>query len=407
MILKAEPRTIMRFIEDNFESLSQLYRIQLKHNVIPVESFEEVTRHKGDIVTRRLSAFKIVKPVGDDYRLAEEVGSYLGFLMQEFKPLLPEQLRRYHSSIQDMYELLVMRKKLDDKTRSLRLEHLYNEVQSFLDNVTNNTYTLLKRSQHLKVNRQQMPYSERVREARLLIEQYIDPLNRIVDLNDANSIAFLLQSIGRNINLDRMHDYPPSVIERYEQLDNLLRQVNVRLQRESDVIRRELTPLIERIKRESEVLGGWLVFLERPLLRVVPDFGKRHAQNIFGDQTEADLKIYLEQFMQHRQAAKISLSDVPTAIQDPLLDRQVYRKLMHSATPIPDFFSWCLSAIKDHPPARQESNLFELVSMLFNAQDQYELDFKGQRQRIELNGQGYIAPLFSVAAKPLTKKKKV
>lgn len=400
MILKAEPRTIMRFIEDNFESLSQLYRIQLKKNLIPAESFEEVTRHKGDIVTRRLSAFKILRPVGDDYRLAEEVGAYLGFLMQEFKPLLPEQLRRYHTSIQDVYELLTIRPDLEDKTRSLRLEHLYNEVQSFLDNVTNNTYTLLKRSQRLKVNRQQMTYSERVKEARLLIEQYIDPLNQIVNLNDANSIASLLQNIGRDINLDRMANYPPSVIERYEQLDNLLRQVNTRLQRESDVIRRELTPLIERIKRESEVLGGWLVFLERPLLLSVPDFAKRNPQNIFGDQTAADLKIYMEQFQQQRQAARIKLSDGPVVQETPLLDRQLYRKRMKAALPISDFFTWCLKAIADHPAERQESDLFELTSLLFSSEEQYELVFSGQRQRVRLNEQYYTLPLFQVTIKP-------
>jgi len=400
MILKAEPRTVMRFIEDNFEALSQLYRIQLKKNVIPVENFDQVTRHKGDIVTRRLSAFKILRSVGDDYRLAEEVGAYLGFLMQEFKPLLPEQLRRYHTSIQDVYELLTIRPNLDDKTRSLRLEHLYNEVQSFLDNVTNNTYTLLKRSQRLKVNRQQMTYSERVKEARMLIEQYIDPLNRIVNLNDANSIASLLQNIGSEINLDRMANYPPSVIERYEQLDNLLRQVNTRLQRESDVIRRELTPLIERIKRESEVLGGWLVFLERPLLLTVPDFAKRNPQNIFGDQMAADLKIYMEQFRQHRQASRIKLSEGPVVQETPLLDRQLYRQRLKAALPINDFFTWCLKAIADHPAERQESDLFELTSLLFSSEEQYELVFSGQRQRVKLNEQYYILPLFQVMLKP-------
>lgn len=389
----------MRFIEDNFEVLSQLYRIQLKKNIIPMGSFEEVTRHKGDVVTRRLSAFKILRPVGDDYRIAEEVGAYLGFLMQEFKPLLPEQLRRYHTSIQDVYELLTIRTDLDDKTRSLRLEHLYNEVESFLDNVTNNTYTLLKRSQRLKVNRQQMTYSERVKEARLLIEQYIDPLNQIVNLNDANSIASLLQNIGRDINLDRMANYPPSVIERYEQLDNLLRQVNTRLQRESDIIRRELTPLIERIKRESEVLGGWLVFLERPLLLTVPDFAKRNPQNIFGDQTVADLKIYMEQFKQYRQASRIKLSESPVVQKSPLLDRQLYRQRLKNALPIRDFFTWCLKAIEDHPAERQESDLFELTSLLFNSEEQYELVFSGQRQRIQLNEQHYTLPLFQVMIK--------
>ncbi|PHI18585.1 hypothetical protein CEQ90_17345 [Lewinellaceae bacterium SD302] len=400
MILKAEPRTIMRFVEDNFGILGRLYRTQMKENIIPLESFEEITRHTGDTVTRRLSAYKLLRPVGDDFRLTEEVAAYLGFLIQEFKPLLPEQLRRYHNSIDDMFTMLYLRKDMDDKTRALRLEHLFNEVQSFLDNVTNNTYTLLRRSQQLKVNRQQFTYAERVKEARLLIEQYIVPLNRIVDLNDANSIATLLQNIGRRINQDRFINYPPSIIERYELLDNLLRQVNGRLQREGDVIRRELTPLIERIKRESEVLGGWLLFLENPLLRTVPDFGKRHTVKVFGDQTAADLKMYVEQFMQSGHASTITLSATENNEQDiPLLDRAAYRKKLHAALPINDFFNWCSQELEDVAAERKERDLFELTSLLFAGADNYLLDFQDERITISVNQVRYLLPTLSVELK--------
>jgi hypothetical protein len=400
MILKAEPRTVMRFVEDNFGVLRRLYRVQLKENLIPADSFAEITRHKGDTVTRRLTAYKILRPVGDDYRLTEEVAGYLGFLMQEFKPLLPEQLRRYHASIQDVYELLTIRKNLDDKTRALRLEHLYNEVQSFLDNVTNNTYTLLKRTQRLKVNRHQLSYAARVREARLLIEQYIDPLTRIVNLQDANSIATLLQGIGREINLDRMADYPPSVIERYEQLDNLLRQVHQRLQREGDVIRRELTPLIDRIKRESEVLGGWLLFLDRPLLLPVPEFAKRNAVTVFGDQTEADLKMYLEQFLRAERTAPIPLNAAPADPERQLLDRRRYRQRLQAALPVPDFFAWCLRELDRAGSEPRARDLFELTSLLFSGEDRFVLDFATARHQITLQGQRFSLPTVSVRAKP-------
>lgn len=402
MILKAEPRTVMRFVEDNFEVLRRLYRVQLKENLIPADSFAEITRHKGDIVTRRLTAFKILRATGDDYRLDEAVAAYLGFLTREFKPLLPEQLRRYHASIQDVYELLTIRAKLDDQTRALRLEHLYNEVQSFLDNVTNNTFTLLKRTQRLKVNRHQLSYAARVREARLLIEQYIDPLTRIVNLNDANSIASLLRSIGREINLDRMAPYPPSVIERYEQLDNLLRQVHQRLQRESDVIRRELTPLIDRIRRESEVLGGWLIFLDRPLLHPVPDFSKRNATTVFGDQTEADLKMYLEQFSRTQHTAPISLTDRAATPAIRLLDRRRYRRRLQAALPLADFFDWSLAELAQTGREPTARDLFELTSLLFGGEDRFVLAFAEGRRTVAIDGRRYTLPTVSVATKTVS-----
>jgi hypothetical protein len=295
-----------------------------------------------------------------------------------------------------MFLMLDVGKKLDDQRRALRLEHLYNEIHSLLDNVTNNTYTLLKRTQRLKVNRQQLTYAARVKEARLLIDQYIVPLNRIVDLNDANSIATLLQNIAKKINLDRMAAYSPSVIERYELVDGLLRQVNGKLQREADVIRRELTPLIERIQRESEVLGGWLLFLERPLLSAVPDVAKRHVLQVFGDQTEADLKMYIEQFIRAKRAASIKLNTAPDGKLDiPLLDRADYRKRLREAVPLSDFFSWCMTQIQKLPPERQERDLLELTSLLFNEED-YELVFGEDRLHFTFNRQRYLLPTLSV-----------
>lgn len=366
MILRAEPRSIMRFVEDNYEVLTRLYRIQLKENLVSRDTFELVTQHKGEVVTRRLFAYRIVKELGDDYRLAEAVGEYLGFLMQEFKPLLPEQLQRYHTSIRDMFDLMHQRKEQADSIRALRLEHLYNEVLSFLDNVTNNTYALLKQSQRLKTNRKQLSYSERVQEARRLIEQYIDPLTNIVNLNDANSLASLLQEVGRTVNLERMAAHSPVVQDRYEQLDQLLRQVNRRLQQEGDVIRRELLPLIERIKRESEVLGGWLLFLERPLLLMVPEMGKRHTHAVFGDQTGADLRMYVEQFARASQRRRIRLTAEGALPAMTLFDRQQYRQRLQQALPLADFFGWCQSQLAQAPEEAREHLLIELTSLLFS-----------------------------------------
>lgn len=374
MILRAEPRTIMRFVEDNYEVLTRLYRIQLKENLISRETFDLVTHHKGEVVTRRLFAFRIVQELGDDYRLAEAVGEYMGFLMQEFKPLLPEQLQRYHTSIRDLFDLMHQRKEQADSIRILRLEHLYNEVLSFLDNVTNNTYSLLKQSQRLKVNRKQLSYSERVLEARRLIEQYIDPLTNIVNLTDANSLASLLQDIGRAVNLERMAAHSPALLDRYEQLDQLLRQVNRRLQQEGDVIRRELLPLIERIKRESEVLGGWLIFLERPLLLTVPDMGKRHLISVFNDQTGADLRMYVEQFVRANQRRRIRLNTEAVGPAVTIFNRRQYRERLSQALPLDDFFGWCQSQFTEVPDQEREHLLIELTSLLFS-DDHYYLDF--------------------------------
>lgn len=399
MILYADPHTVMRFVSDNYELLARLYRVQLKHNLIDRNTFELVTTHKGEVVTRRLFSYRLLQELGDDYRLTEAVGAYLGFLMQEFKPLLPEQLQRYYTSINDIFELLELKRTTTSNGMHLqRLEHLHNEILSFLDNVTNNTFTLLKKTQRLKANRQQLTYAQRLTEARQLIEQYINPLTNIVNLNNKESLAALLNRIGKAINLERMAPHPPSILDRYEQLDQLLRQVNRRLQHEGDTIRRELLPLIDRIKRESEVLGGFLAFLEQPLLSTVPDIGKLHTTSVFGDQTGPDLRMYVEQFLHNRQRQPIRLQTGQTSNRMSVFNQRDYRKKLLTALPLDNFFHWCKGELDAAPPDHEEQWLTKLISLLF-ADDQLQLAFSANDESLKVGAVRYRFPAIRVTKK--------
>lgn len=396
MILRAEPRRIMRFMEDNFELLRDLYKVQLTQQVIPEDAFQAITRHKGDTVTNRLTGYEILRRQGDDYRMAEEIGAYVGYLTKEFKPLLPEQLRRYRGSIDDLYQFLNARRDHDPETHALRLERLYDEIQSFLDNVTNNTATLLKRTQQLKVNRQQLSYAERLHEATQLIQNYIDPLTQIVDLRDDNSIASLLANIGRNINLDRLDGHGPRVGDRYGQLDALLRRVNQHLLRESDVIRRELTPLIDRIQRESEVLAGFLTFLENPLLSPVPDIGHRHQVQPFGNQTQADLRMYVEQFQRARERKPIKVGEGLAVPAVSIFNRAAYRRRLDAALPMDNFFAWAEATLAPLPERDRERFLLALVSLLFGDDGRYALTFHAEYRTLSFTDFRYRLPRVAV-----------
>lgn len=397
MIQRAEPRKVMRFVEEHFGVLRRLYRAQLTEQFISATAFDEVSRRAGNTVTRRLLEYRIVREAGVDFRLAQEVSSYLGFLIQEFKPLLPEQLRGYHASIEDMHDRLTTGKALMPAQRVLRLGHLYDEVQQFLDRIATNTQSLLQRTAALKVNRDQRRYADRVREARLLIEEYIEPLNNIIDLNNDNSIAALLQRIGRSVNHDRLRIHPPIVTDAYEQLYRLLLQVDGILQREADILRRELMPLLERIKRESEVMNGWITFLGQPLLHPVPRIGQRHRVEVFGSSSVAELNMYVEQFAGRLEPTVITLS--PTTWENllPPFQPYMYRRRLEEALPISDFFGWCADQVSDTATERQEHRFFKLTSLLFSDQAGYRITYGDRRRPLRIGATQFTVPTIHVA----------
>ena len=58
--MKAEPRTILRFLLEYFDSVKDLYDAQTKDNIITFEAMNEITaKHKSDVKIQLLE-YKII-----------------------------------------------------------------------------------------------------------------------------------------------------------------------------------------------------------------------------------------------------------------------------------------------------------------------------------------------------------
>ena len=104
MIWKADPDKVLRFIEENFDLFRRLYRAQLDDNVVAGQEFDQMVRGSGDVTVKRLFEYKLLIPQYNDYRLSEPLRQFLGFLLSEFKPLLPEELEKYRVSLEELLD---------------------------------------------------------------------------------------------------------------------------------------------------------------------------------------------------------------------------------------------------------------------------------------------------------------
>jgi len=403
VILKAEPDKVLRFLEDNFDLLRELYRLQLEHNVISREQFEAATATRAGVVAKRLMDYKLINQQSNGLRLNEPVRAFMGFLLNEFKPLLPEELKKYHLGFSGLFDRIRESVEGDILILAERLDAIYLEVQQFLENIESNTSQLLKASQHLKANKSDYAYSERIRRARHMIEYYIEPLNRILDVQEEGSIANLLNQVSRFVNIQRF-DHPHAGIRtRFDRLHELLRNVDRQILRQSHIITRELLPLIERLQTESEILTGWLHFLERPLLNAVPAMPARRKFIITGSNVEASLKLFLQQF--ERRPKEIILKEEETEAvnkQRVYFNRRRYERQLNEALPLDDYFSWCLRSMEEYEQAPDTERFLKISSLLFENGEQFELDFTEQRIEMEIDGLLFDLPVIAVAAKTIT-----
>jgi hypothetical protein len=398
MILKAAPDRILRFLEDNFELFQQLYRVQLEHNLISQHVFEQATQDKADVIIKRTLDYKLLLPQSGGFRLNEPVRVFLAYLLNEFKPLLPEELAKYRLAFDALFERMQEFRDGDILILAERLDAFYQELQQFLENVESNTSQLLKNSQYLKANKGEMAYSERVRRARHLIEHYIEPLNRILDVQRDDSIANLLNRVSAYVNVERFSHPHTGIRQRFERLHELLRDAERKILRQSHVVTRELLPLIERLQTESEILSGWLYFLERPFLHEVPDIPARRLFTLTGSNIGVGLELFLQQF--ERRPEDIVLHEEETEAidsQQVYFNRRYYQQALEASLPLPNYFAWCYERMQEHEVMPSRERFLKISSLLFEESERFEAAFTGERLRLQVEGSVYDLPVMEVS----------
>ena len=187
--MKAEPKTILRFLLEHYDAIAELFETQSNEGIIKFEVLNQiVTKHESDIRSQ-LIEYKILSPVNDNYEIRTVYYNLIEFILSEFKPMLPETIEKYHTSIAELFRKIRENINGDKVTLSQRLNDLAIEVRSFYEMVERNTQSLLQETRELKANVKKIDYREKIVRASRWIDEYIIPLNKILDINHSTSVA--------------------------------------------------------------------------------------------------------------------------------------------------------------------------------------------------------------------------
>ena len=67
--MKAEPKTILRFLLEHYDAIAELFETQSNEGIIKFEVLNQiVTKHESDIRSQ-LIEYKILSPVNDNYEI--------------------------------------------------------------------------------------------------------------------------------------------------------------------------------------------------------------------------------------------------------------------------------------------------------------------------------------------------
>ena len=395
-MIKSEPKSILQFIANHYDLLRDLFDLQVKNDIITKEALIICIENYDKNIQTQLTEYQILVEQNDDFAFNEPYLILFEFIHQQFKPLLPEEIEHFGQSIRTLF-LKIKEGINDDKNILLeRIEALSNQIKKFTNAVVNNTKSLLAESKELKANNKRIDYQEKIHKARYLIENYISPLNTILDVNHSQSIYNELLNISQFSNVKRF-DYGDEGIRReFEKLYHLLRQVGKDLNTQSVILTNELLPLIERIKTENQYLRGFHHYLNNGnCYRGIepPRIFVSTRDNIYNRFIYENTKEYFEQF---KNEAEIIVVEDPQQSNDWLFDKSKYKETLNKNLPVEDFFKWCESSIKQEKENFSFDNFFMVTSLVFEDDYEVTVNKEGDKTTVSNDESELIMPKLTI-----------
>ena len=395
-MIKSEPKSILFFMASHYDLLRDLFDIQAKNDIITKESLNNCLENYEKNIREQLTEYQILVEQNDDFRFNEPYFVLFEFIHQQFKPLLPEEIEHFGQAIRTLF-LKIKEGINDDKNILLeRIEALSNQIKKFTSAVVNNTKSLLTESRELKANNKKIDYKEKIHKARYLIENYISPLNTILDVNHSQSIYNELLNVSQFTNVKRFDYADESIRREFEKLYHLLRQVGKDLNLQSVILTNELLPLIERIKTESQYLRGFHYYLtngncykgiEPPQIFVTT------RDNIYNRFIYENTKEYFEQFKNEEEVIVVEDSQ---QTNDWLFDKSKYKETLEKNLPVEDFFKWCEDSIKQENENFSFDNFFMVSSLLFEEDYEISVNKDGKKNSLSNEEAELIMPKLTI-----------
>lgn len=382
-MFKSEPKTIVQFLATHFELLRDLFDVQVKNELITKSEINNILNEFGNDIEHQLFEHKILIEQNEDFVINEPYFVLLEFILQQFKPLLPEEIEKFGQSIRELFKNIQASISNDKNLLLARIEALSKEIKKFTTAVKNNTESLLSKSKELKANTRKIEYKEKVHEARYLIEHYIIPLNNILDINHSQSIYNELDRISQFTN-NRRFDYEDELIRRqFEKLYNLLRQVVKDINEQSRILSNDLLPLIERIKTESEYLQGFHIYLTNGnCYKAIkpPKMFISSRDNPYSKYFYESTKLYFDRF---KNEEEVIIEEDSTTFDQWIFNRSEYKNILNENLPVKDFFTWCQSSLKKEKKDFSTDNYFMVTSLLF--EKEYEVLYDNDSEPISIS----------------------
>lgn len=373
--LNLSGKSILGFLFSHYDFIQLVFNESKPDFVIEIDKFHTLIneyntkKDSNSITISRLIELKFCRelPATNEYKISGNYTDFLEFIFDDFVLDLPETLKNRYNTIFNLYSNL--QSTTDENKVMMFIRQIISEIESFLNDIQHQTYRLLRDTESLKVNADKLDdLTIRIQKANFWIDEYINPLNAVLNKEHPDSIITTITNIQTYSNEKRFSTNSFMLKREFEKLYSCTVNTKTELDRTIGKLTRELLPLLERIKSDSLILSGFYHFLENVdfpenYIIPLPNLQNKENRSIISKINDvADTASYfIEQFSSN--APEKLYYEVNEKIEW-LPDISVFKERLLKEKGNDNFYQWCYNVLEEYTQDITLAKFFSISDLI-------------------------------------------
>jgi hypothetical protein len=372
--LNISGKDILRFLLNHYDFVQKAFDISKPDFIIDSDKFLQLISEYNTSSESKVSISKITTdlkfcrqlPTGE-YKLNGTYTTFLEFIFDDFILDLPETLKNRHQAV--FIHFTSLQSETDETKLILFIREIVKVIEDFLNDIQGQTYRLFRDTESLKVNAENhSDFSIRIQKANYWIDEYIIPLNTILNKEHPNSIVNAIIQVQRYASEKRILAKTYIQKREFEKLYASSVNAKTELDQTLSKLTRELLPLLERIKSDSIILSGFYHFIENidnpeKYIIPLPNLLRRTRDSIISKTFGSEAEFYIDQF--NYKIPEILYEEATEEIEW-LPDSSHFKKQLLKEKEINNFYQWCIDALKEHTNVITLSKFFMISNLILD-----------------------------------------
>lgn len=370
--LNLSGKDILNFLLRHYEFVQMAFNSSKPDFIIDSDKFQHLITEYNTSSESKISLSRITTDLKfcrqlstGEYKLNGNYTTFLEFIFDDFVLDLPETLKNRYQAIFNHFTNLQVEP--NEMKIILLVQEIIKEVENFLNDIGRQTVRLLRDTESLKVNAENhSDFTLRIQKANYWIDEYIIPLNAILDKDHPNSVVNAIIQVQRYTSEKRILADTYELKKEFEKLYGCVVNTKSELDETLRMLTRDLLPLLDRIKTDSIILSGFYHFVENidqseNYVVALPDLLRRTKGNVLSKAFSSEAEFYIDQF--NYQTPEILYEEETEEIEW-LPDASHFKEQLLKEKEVGNFYQWCFDSLKEHTDNITLSKFFTVSNLI-------------------------------------------